>query len=177
MNMLYIYVIFKQSPPYKIISIKPSAYLKSPVFVFTRKHFPEDVNNGDNVTRWRHQMETFSALLALLQGNLPITGGFPSQRPMLRSFDIFFHLPLNKRSRKQSRRRRFQTPSHSLQCYCKRDAWRNIVNRPPLSVCICQLTWPSNQHIRTLNVKSKYFFYPAHCGLEQCHEILGQNRD
>ena len=28
-------------------------------------------------TRWRHQMETFSALLALCEGNPPVTGGFP----------------------------------------------------------------------------------------------------
>ena len=30
-------------------------------------------------TRWRHQMETFSALLALYVGNSPVTGEFPSQ--------------------------------------------------------------------------------------------------
>ena len=29
---------------------------------------------------WRHQMETFSALLALWAGNSPVTGEFPSQR-------------------------------------------------------------------------------------------------
>ena len=34
-------------------------------------------------------METFSALLALCEGNPPVTGGFPSQRPAMRSFDIF----------------------------------------------------------------------------------------
>ena len=28
-------------------------------------------------TWWRHQMETFSALLALCEGNPPVTGGFP----------------------------------------------------------------------------------------------------
>ena len=31
---------------------------------------------------WRHQMEIFSALLALCEGNPPVTGGFPSQRPV-----------------------------------------------------------------------------------------------
>ena len=35
-------------------------------------------------------METFSALLALCAGNSPVTGEFPSQRPVTRSFDIFF---------------------------------------------------------------------------------------
>ena len=46
---------------------------------------------------WRHQMETFSALLALCEGNPPVTGGFPSQKPVTRIFDVFFDLRLNKR--------------------------------------------------------------------------------
>ena len=45
---------------------------------------------------WRHQMETFSASLALCEGNPPVTGGFPSQTPVTRSFDVFFYLGLNK---------------------------------------------------------------------------------
>ena len=32
----------------------------------------------------------FSALLALCVGNSPVTGEFPSQRPVTRSFDVFF---------------------------------------------------------------------------------------
>ena len=63
---------------------------------------------------WRHQMETFSALLALCAVNSPVTGEFPSQRPMTRSFDVFFDLRLNKRLSKHSRRRWFETPSRSL---------------------------------------------------------------
>ena len=35
-------------------------------------------------------METFSALLAICEGNSPVTGEFPAQRPVTRSFDIFF---------------------------------------------------------------------------------------
>ena len=46
-------------------------------------------------------------------GNSPVTGEFPSHRPVTRSFDIFFDLRLNKRLNKQSRRRWFETPSHS----------------------------------------------------------------
>ena len=52
---------------------------------------------------WRHQMETFSALLALCAGNSPITGEFPSPRSVTRSFDISFDLRLNKRLSKHSR--------------------------------------------------------------------------
>ena len=39
---------------------------------------------------WRLQMVTFSALLALCVGNSPVSGEFPSQRPVTRSFDVFF---------------------------------------------------------------------------------------
>ena len=55
---------------------------------------------------WRHQMETFSASLALCAGNSAITGEIPSQRPVMWSFGVFFELCLNKRLSKQSRRRR-----------------------------------------------------------------------
>ena len=70
------------------------------------------------ITLWRHQMETFSVLLALCEGNPPVASGFPSQRPMTRSFDVFFDQCLNKWLSKQSRRRWFETPSPSLYCHC-----------------------------------------------------------
>ena len=41
-------------------------------------------------------------LLALCTGNSPVTGEFPSQRPMTRRFDVSFDLCLNKRLTKQS---------------------------------------------------------------------------
>ena len=44
-------------------------------------------------------------------GNSPATGEFPLQRPVTRSFDVFFGLPLNKRLSEQSRRRWLGTPS------------------------------------------------------------------
>ena len=42
-------------------------------------------------------MERFSALLALCAGNSPVTGEFPSEGPVTRSFDVLFDLRLNKR--------------------------------------------------------------------------------
>ena len=54
------------------------------------------------VSWWLHQMETFSALLALCAGNSPVTGEFPSQRPVTRRFDVCFDLRLNKRLSKQT---------------------------------------------------------------------------
>ena len=37
---------------------------------------------------WRHQIKTFSALLAPCAGNSQVTGKFPSQRPVTQSFDV-----------------------------------------------------------------------------------------
>ena len=67
---------------------------------------------------WRHQMETFSELLAFCAGHSLVTGEFPAQRPVTRSFDVFFGLLLNKRLSKQPRRRWFETPSPSLWRHC-----------------------------------------------------------
>ena len=51
---------------------------------------------------WRRQMETFSVLLAICAGYSPVTGEFPSQRPVTQSFDVFFDLRQNKQLGKQS---------------------------------------------------------------------------
>ena len=67
---------------------------------------------------WRHQMETFSALLAICAGNSPVPGEFPAQRPVTRSFDVFFDLRVNKRLSKQSRGWWLETLSHPLWRRC-----------------------------------------------------------
>ena len=46
---------------------------------------------------WRHQTETFSVLMAICVGNSLVTSGFPVQRPVTRSFAVFFDLRLIKR--------------------------------------------------------------------------------
>ena len=63
-------------------------------------------------------METFSALLALSAGNPPVTGEFPSERPVTRSFGVFFDLRLNKRLSKHSWGWWFETPSRQLWRHC-----------------------------------------------------------
>ena len=67
---------------------------------------------------WRHQMETFSALLALRAGNSPVTSEFPAQRPVTWSFDVFFDLRLNKRLSKQSWGWWFEAPSRPIWRHC-----------------------------------------------------------
>ena len=59
-----------------------------------------------------------SALLALCEGNSPVTDEFPSQRPVTRSFGVFFDLRLNKQMNKQSWGWWFETPSRSLWRHC-----------------------------------------------------------
>ena len=84
-----------------------------------------------HLTWWRHQMETFSVLLALCAGNSPVPGEFPTQRPVTRSFDVFFDLRLNKQVSKQSWGWRFEPASSSLwrQCNEKLAPSRPVVTR------------------------------------------------
>ena len=65
-----------------------------------------------------HQMETFSALLALCAGNSPVYGEFPARIPVTRSFDVFFDLRLIKRLSKHSRGWWFETLSRTLWRHC-----------------------------------------------------------
>ena len=59
-------------------------------------------------------METLSVLLALCAGNSLVTGEFPAQRPVTRSFDVFFDMRLIKRLSKQSWGWWFEMSSRSL---------------------------------------------------------------
>ena len=67
------------------------------------------------------------------------TCGFPPQRPVTQSFDVFFDLRLTKRLSKQSRRWWFEIPLHSL--------WRHCYVRRNINTCVCMfchsstLTW------------------------------------
>ena len=47
-------------------------------------------------------MKEFSALQAFCVGNSPVTGKYPSQKPVTWSIDVFFDLRMNKSLSKQS---------------------------------------------------------------------------
>ena len=68
----------------------------------------------DDVIKWKHVPHywPFSA------GNSPVTGEFPPQRPVTRSFDVFFDLRPNKRLSKQSWGCWFETLSRPLWHHC-----------------------------------------------------------
>ena len=61
-------------------------------------------------------MKTF--LLAICAGKSPVTGEFPTQRPVTRSFYVFFDLHLNKRLSKQSWGWSFETLLCPLWRHC-----------------------------------------------------------
>ena len=91
------------------------------------------------ISWWRHQMETFSVLLDFCARNSPVTGEFPAQRPVTRSFDVFFDLRLNKSLSKQSWGSWFETPSRPLWHHC------NVVGMvPSRSGKIFSHFWPCN---------------------------------
>ena len=73
----------------------------------------------DDVTKWKHFPRYW-----------PFVRGFPAQRPVTRSFDIFFDLCLNKQLSKQSWGWWFETQSRplwrhsSVSCECQ---WKPLV--------------------------------------------------
>ena len=89
-------------------------------------------------TWWRHQMETFSALLSICAGNSPVPGEFHAQSPVTRSFDVFFDLRLNKRLSKQSWGWWFET----ILCLLM-NKWKRILYMQTRLTDICrEVDWP-----------------------------------
>ena len=68
-----------------------------------------------DVIAWKHFPCYWSFVRA---ENSPVTGEFPTQRPVTRSFDAFCDLRLNKRLSKQSWGWWFETPSCPLWRHC-----------------------------------------------------------
>ena len=80
------------------------------------------------VSWWRHQMEIFSALLAICAGNSPVTGEFPTQRPVTQSFDVYFDLRPKERLSKQWCGWWFETLSRSLWRHRNVNGMRSMQN-------------------------------------------------
>ena len=102
-------------------------------------------------TWWHHQMETFFTFLAICAGNSPVPGESPSQRPVTRSFDVYFDLRPNKQLSKRSWGWWFEMQSRSL--------WRHRNDQEPLllilinsypsikeATVICHHTWMRKSH-------------------------------
>ena len=101
-----------------------------------------------------HSYQKFCAMTTSSNGNIfrvtgPLCGEFtgpgefPTQRPVTRSFDVFFDLRLNKRLSKQPRGWWFETQSWSL--------WRhgNAVWPPRLVFCTSRPIWGAAHEVST----------------------------
>ena len=75
-------------------------------------------------------METFSALPAICAGNSPVPGEFPAQKPVTRSFDVFYDLRLNKQLSTKSCGWWFETLSCPLWRHC------NVLGQPGRWACV-----------------------------------------
>ena len=105
-------------------------------------------------------METFSALLAICAGNSHVTGEFPAQRPVTRSFDVLFDLRLDGRLIKQSRGRWFETSSrplwrHSNVLMCEVINTGNAKCKAEIS-CSTNFCFPRIFHLTALPVTALY---------------------
>ena len=119
--------------------------------VFFLKLFTFYIPVTHHIHIWHHQMETFSALLAICEWNSLVTSEFPAQRPVTRSFDVFFDLHLNKRLSKQWWGWWFEMPSHPLWCQWNVPVTHHILIWQVSTQCSCGgtchiWTWSQGSH-------------------------------
>ena len=86
------------------------------------------------ITWWRHQMKRFPRHWPFVRGIHRSPVNFPAQRPVIRSFGVFFDLRPNEQLSKQSWGWWFETPSRLL--------WRHCTSHSKVStvqalMCVC----------------------------------------
>ena len=96
----------------------------------------------DDVIKWKHFRVT-----GQLCGEFAGPGEFPAQRPMTRSFDVFFDMRLNKRSSKQPWGWWFETPSWSLWRHCNDE-----VNTNAFGIVLDFVTCPCDETIKWYHI-------------------------
>ena len=135
------------------------------------------VKRADFCAWWRHQMETFSALLALYAGISPVTGELPSQSQWRGALMFSFICAWTNGWPKKSRCRLFETPSRPL--------WRHCNGWCALFWCLmslllllwCLYRWAFNS-FWTTNLTflkmDRYFQYFCHVYLVDFHTSVKQ---
>ena len=129
----------------------------------------------NSFTWWRHQMETFSASLAFCAGNSPVSGKYPTQRPVTRSFDVFFDLRLIQWLTKHSRGWWFETPSRPSWCRCNesRRHWQQFSRGD-----ICQIWTRYSIDIQYFNIHSGAIITRSNnswYSIQQCIDYINQS--
>ena len=106
---------------------------------------------------------TFSALLAICAGN---PGEFPTQRPVTRSFDVYFDLRPNKRLSKQSWGWWFETQSRPL--WRHRNVWGgSSFTRPCLGPIPMTMLTLQSEFDRNFVLLSSQFWSEKHLHMTQ----------
>ena len=117
----------------------------------------------DDVITWKH-----------FPRNWPFVRGFhqfPAQRPVTRSFDVFFDLRLNKRLSKQSWGWWFETPPWSLWRQCN---WYPTIYRVLIRICNHYQNCDTiNKNIENYNVRIGVvvFFININCITDWCTQV------
>ena len=88
----------------------------------------------------RHDMETFSAPLALWEGNPRPPVDFPHKRPIRQRFDVPFDVGPSKLLNKQSHGRGFKMPWHSFHGHC--NGWKLTVPQ-----CMLKTNHQATHHV------------------------------
>ena len=116
-----------------------------------------------NDSWWHHQMETFSALLAIC-GEFTGPREFPAQRPVTQSFDVFFDLHFNKQLSNQSWGWWFEMPSRPSWRHCNVNEWYYITWSANTIACLQRKGWFLHDIL--------HFFNVSIIKLRFCMEIL-----
>ena len=80
----------------------------------SQNHWKSVFHHLDDVIKWK----LFPRNWPFVRKHFLVTGEFPTQRPVTRSFAVFFDLRLYQQLSKQWRRWWFETPSRSLWRHC-----------------------------------------------------------
>ena len=103
--------------------------------------------NHDDVIKQTRYWPYVRGIHRSLLGDSPAIGEFPLQRPVTRTFDVFFDLRLNRRLSEQSISRWFETTSHSLWSHCNGNTRLHFV-------CSCfSIQWSQDDKSPTLGIK------------------------
>ena len=111
-----------------------------------------------------------------LCGEFTGPGEFPAQRPVTRSFDVFFDLRLNKRLSKQSWGWWFETPSWSLWRQCN-----ELNNCQNCGLCYFGKTLATSHAFQSYskfvnNWKKSVLYHFLKLVTEMCHDFFWWNR-
>ena len=107
---------------------------------------------------------TFSALLAFCAGNSSVTGEFLAQRPVTRSFDVFFDLRPNKHLNKQSWGWWFETQTLPLwrhyNVYNGDMTWKRVLHVCyPTQPCVIWYRWDPSTYLSMWRHSAVYWFW------------------